>query len=82
MTGRPLNKSQCAVIIVGLGAVLYTFGLWFTGLDTKLNYGWVAYSPLSNRFDTTGLHPWLRLLIWIVLIVLWVVASATLLKEQ
>jgi hypothetical protein len=80
MKGHPLNQSQRIVTIVGLGAALYVFGIWFTGLDSNLPYGWVAYAPLSNQFNVTGLHPWVRLIIWIVLIAVWALVSVWLLR--
>jgi hypothetical protein len=79
---RPLNRSQRAVIVVGLGVALYMFGLWLTSLGSNLNYGWVAYAPLSDQTNITGLHPWVRHVIWILLIGVWVLVSVSLLKEK
>lgn len=82
MRGRPLNHSQRIVAIVGLGIALYVFGTWFTGLGSNLPNGWVAYAPLSNQFNVTGLHPWVRLIIWIVLVAVWTLVSVWLLRDD
>ena len=76
-----LNRSQRLVIVVGLGAALYVLGQWMMSLGSHLT-GWVGYAPLSNQFPFQGLHPWLRLAIWLVLIALWVLSSAALLGSD
>lgn len=68
--------------MVGLGFALYVIGEWLTSLGTTLNYGWVAYAPLSKQFAPDGLHPWVRLLIWLVLIGVWAVVSLTFLRSE
>ena len=68
--------------MVGLGAALYVLGQWLTQLGSALPYGWVAYAPLSNQYGPDGLHPWVRLLIWLVLIAAWVALSLTLLRTE
>lgn len=82
MRGRSLNQSQRVVIVVGLAVALYAFGEWLTGLGSNLNVGWVAYAPLGSQSNITGLHPWVRLVIWIILIALWVGASLRLLRSK
>jgi hypothetical protein len=82
MRGNSLNRSQRLVLVVGLAAALYAFGLWLTGLGSNLREGWVAYAPLSNQFDITGLHPWVRLVVWILLIAVWAFTSAWILRDQ
>jgi hypothetical protein len=80
-----LNTRQRIVVVIGLGVGLYFFGGWVTtrgGAGT----GWVAYAPLSNTVNTPdlpgpGLHPWVRLIIWLALIVVWVLASVVLLRS-
>lgn len=82
MKGSSLNHSQRKVIVVGLAFALYVLGEWLNGLGSNLNYGWVAYAPLSNQVNNVGLHPWVRLIIWIALVAVWVAASLQLLKSK
>jgi hypothetical protein len=82
VSGHSLNQSQRVVIVIGLAVALCALGDWLTGLGSNLNYGWVAYAPLGNQDNFTGLHPWVRLLIWIVLIAFWVAASLMLFKSR
>jgi len=82
MKGHPLNQSQRIVIIVGLAFALYVLGEWLNGLGSTLNYGWVAFAPLGNQINNVGLHPWVRLVIWIVLVALWVAVSLRLLRSK
>jgi hypothetical protein len=80
---RRLNFAQRVVVAIGLALVLSVVGDWLTGLGSRVNFGWVAYAPLSNSFsagDLGGLHPWVRMAIWLILITLWVVASVALLR--
>lgn len=80
---RGLHAGQrLVVVVVGLGLALYFFGGWVTTRDTFS--GWVAYAPLSNTVKVPGggLHPWVRVLIWLGLIFLWVVASVGLLRTH
>ena len=73
-------------MVVGLGVGLYFAGGWITSRGTGAQYGWVAYAPLSNSSNMPdpfrGLHPWVRLVIWLVLIAVWVTASAFLLRSR
>ena len=61
---------------------LVLLGEWVTALGTHANYGWVAYAPLSNSFNrwAGGLHPWVRLVVWLLLLVLWVSLSLVILR--
>jgi len=79
---QSLNRAQRLVIVVGLSAALYELGQWLTSLGTNLNYGWVAYAPLSKELALDGLHPWVRYMIWLVLIAIWEVASVALLRSD
>jgi hypothetical protein len=77
-----LNRAQRIVIVVGLGAALYVLGEWLTGLGSDLPTGWIAYAPLSNQFNVTGLQSWVRAIIWIALIGVWATASVRLLRSE
>jgi hypothetical protein len=83
---RGFNRAQRVVMVVGLGVGLYALGGWITTRGTLGASGWVAYAPLTNTLNSpdgiSGLHPWVRLLIWLLLILVWVVASAFLLRSQ
>ena len=71
--------------MVGLGVALYVFGGWITTRGGP-GSGWVAYAPLSTTPDApdgiVGLHPWVRLLIWLALVLIWVIASVLLLRSR
>ncbi|NNN10143.1 MAG: hypothetical protein HKL85_13250 [Acidimicrobiaceae bacterium] len=86
MQRRQFNVAQRLVVVFGLGAVLYLVGGWATSLDSFS--GWVGYAPLrqgSAAYGTTtfigGFHPWVRFIIWLVLIAVWVGLSLTLLRS-
>jgi hypothetical protein len=71
-------------VVVGLGVAVYLLGVWLTTIGSHSDTGWTGYAPTSNSNFTVfngGLHPWVRLLIWLALILLWVAASLVLLKE-
>ena len=82
---RKWNRGQRVVVVVGLGVALYFFGGWITTRGTGAQYGWVAYAPLSNTYNTPnvfgGFHSWVRLVIWLLLILVWVVVSVFLLRS-
>jgi hypothetical protein len=76
-----MNHRQRVVVVVGLGFALYVFGQWATTRGGA--FGWVAYAPLSRAtFSPPGyLHPWVQLLIWLGLTVVWVATSVVLLRR-
>ncbi len=84
-----LNRAQRIVMVVGLGIACYFFGAWVTSRGTGWpggGTGWTGYAPLTNPYDTPnligGLHPWVRMVIWLVLVLVWVVASVLLLRSR
>jgi hypothetical protein len=79
---QSLNRAQRVVIVVGLAFALYVSGQWLTSLGTTVNYGWVAYAPLSKQLAPGGIRPWVQFLIWLVLIGVWAVVSLTLLRSN
>jgi heme/copper-type cytochrome/quinol oxidase subunit 1 len=85
MRSRAFNIRQRIVVVIGSGAALYLFGSWLTTRG-EVDFGWVAYAPLSNAVSSGGfpggLHPWARLLIWIALILVWVGTSVVLLRSR
>lgn len=87
MRSGALNVRQRVVVIVGLGAGLYFFGSWLTTRGEGGSSGWVAYAPLSGAVNASdlpgpGLHPWVRLLIWLALTAVWVVVGVGLLRQR
>lgn len=94
MQHRKFNFAQRLVVVFGLGAVFYLIGGWATSLDSFS--GWVGYAPLrtgsatygtatSSMFETSsffgGFHPWVRFVIWLVLIAVWVGVSLALFRS-
>ena len=88
---RRLNLGQRIVFIVGLGVGLAVFGLWATAQGSPGHLvGWTGYAPLQSSaayrsslslFFNGGLHPWVQLLIWLGLTVMWTVSSILLLRS-
>ena len=87
MRFRRLNVRQRVVIVIGFGVGLYFLGSWVTALGRRgTSFGWVAYAPLSRSVNTadlpgSGLHPWVRLLIWLLLTVVWAIVGVLLLRS-
>ena len=78
------NLAQRIVVVVALGVAVLAFGSWVTRLGRHAS-GWVAYTPLSNSAtvpDLGGLHSWVRLVIWLVLICAWAALSVGLLRTR
>jgi heme/copper-type cytochrome/quinol oxidase subunit 1 len=82
MLKRTLNGRQRVVLVIGLGVALYFVGAWI--MARGHSFGWVAYAPLSNTDigPSVGLHPWVRLVVWLLLIVVWVVTSCVLFRSS
>jgi hypothetical protein len=66
--------------LLGLGAV----GGYLVSLGGGHAFGWTGYAPLTPAAYAPGrgLNAWLRVLIWLVLIGLWAVASVRLLRPS
>ena len=83
---RRLNRGQRVVLIIALAGALYTLGSY---VETLGRSGWVAYAPLRNQatyaplnnFPNVGLHPWVRLVVWLGFTVVWAVCSLVLLQS-
>lgn len=72
-----LNKSQRIVLVIAIGLAIGTAGSYLVNLGSGLATGWYAYAPLTNGvlFAPRGLHAWLRVIIWLVLIGAWALGS-------
>ena len=72
-----LNLPQRIVIVIGWGLALAVLGQWVTHLGQRGPFGWVAYAPLGQTSipGVGGLHPWVRLVIWLVLVAVWVAGA-------
>jgi heme/copper-type cytochrome/quinol oxidase subunit 1 len=79
-----LNFSQRIVVVVGLALALYLVGDSAVSLGSHPFTGWVAYAPLSNTVGplNEGLHPWARLLIWLIFVAVWMIASLAVLRRR
>jgi hypothetical protein len=78
-----LNRGQRIVAVFGLGIALWFVGGYVTTLGNPFGVtGWIAYAPLTNTFGPTGyrLDSPERLIVWLVLVIAWVGASAFLLR--
>ena len=82
MQDRSLNRSQSIVVVIGLGVSLYVIGDWLTSLGSHSPMGWTGYAPLGTGDAFGGFHPWLRLIIWLLLIAVWVRSSTALLSTR
>jgi hypothetical protein len=72
-----LNGGQRIIVVIGIGIALYLFGEWLIGFWEGGSFGWVGYAPLSQAPlpSVVVLHPWVRLLIWLAITAIWVIAS-------
>lgn len=77
---RRLGRAERIVLVVALGVALEAFGSFLSGVGSAA--GWVAYVPLSQAtlIGPGGFHPWVRLFIWLVLTIVWAVASIAILR--
>jgi heme/copper-type cytochrome/quinol oxidase subunit 1 len=77
-----LNKSQRIVVVIAFGLAIATLGSFLVNIGSAAS-GWYAYSPLTNAlYAPRGLHPWLRLIIWLVLIGVWALGSIGVLRAS
>jgi hypothetical protein len=82
LTGR-LSQPQRIVIVIAFGMALGVAGTYLVSIGQP-EFGWVAYTPLSQTISSphTGLAGWLRLLIWLLLICLWALGSIQVLRPS
>ncbi|HEY2639278.1 MAG TPA: hypothetical protein VGI66_05280 [Streptosporangiaceae bacterium] len=80
-----LSKAQRAVVVIALGLALGAVGSYLASLGQGgIAFGWYGYSPLTSAANAPGrgLTGWLRLIIWLVLIGLWVLGSVRVLRPS
>jgi hypothetical protein len=82
-----LNRGQRVVLVIALAGAFYFVGSYVTALG--LRSGWVGYAPLSSQAyapltseSFSDLHPWVRLVVWVGLTVIWAVSSVALLRSR
>ena len=73
---------QRLVLVIALGLGFYFIGEWVTQLGTRLPSGWTGYAPLESSFPLEGFHPWVRLVIWLILIATWTSMSIVILSTK
>lgn len=76
-----LGKAQRVVVVIALGLALYAVGSYLVALGSGA-LGWYAYAPLTTGpyLPGRGLHAWLRVIIWLVVICTWALASVRVLR--
>jgi heme/copper-type cytochrome/quinol oxidase subunit 1 len=79
-----LAKAQRIVVVIALGLALGVVGTYLVGLGSGIGSGWYAYAPLTATLQApgTGLAAWLRLIVWLVLIGVWALASIKVLRPR
>ena len=79
-----LSKPQRVVVVIALGIALGALGSYLVNLGSGFGSGWTGYAPLTSAplLTRTGVHPWLRLIIWLVLIGAWAVGSVRVLRPS
>ncbi len=83
-----LNRAQRIVTAIGIGFACYFLGTWAMtwGSRAPAGYlGWSGYAPLGRPLlvpNVGDVQPWTRLVILLALVVVWVVASAIVLRTR
>ena len=77
-----LSTGQRVILVVGSGLGLYLLGGYVTTLGS--GSGWVGYAPLTSAqlADLGGFHRWVKLLIWLALLMIWIGAALFLFKPK
>jgi hypothetical protein len=78
-----LSKAQRVVVVIALGLGLSAVGSYLVGLGSGAGFGWTGYAPLTVQLyglPGRGLHARLRVIIWLVLIGAWALASIRVLR--
>ena len=78
-----LTKAQRVVVVIALGLALGTVGSYLVR-GSGVAFGWTGYAPLTSQIYGLGIgpRPWLRVIIWLVLISLWALGSVRVLRPS
>ena len=79
-----LSRSQRVVVVIALGLALGTLGSYLVSLGSRFPLDWAApiFTARGGFAPSGGVPAWLRLIIWLVLIGLWVLASVRVLRPS
>jgi heme/copper-type cytochrome/quinol oxidase subunit 1 len=79
---RPWGLAQRIILVIALALALSVLGRYLVSLGHRSDFGWFAYAPVSSIVPapSVGPRPWVRVLIWLGLIVVWAAVSAWLLR--
>ena len=77
-----LSTAQRVVVVIALGLALGAVGSYLVSLGSGMAFGWTGYAPMTAQLYAPGrgLHGWLRLIIWLVLIGAWALGSVRVLR--
>lgn len=76
------NRPQRIVVVTALGVLMYVLGSWMVTWGSHLPYGSAVYSNLSSQVEVGGLHPWVKVAIWIIAIAIWSGSSIIFLRTS
>lgn len=81
-----LSKAQKIVVVVALGLALWALGSYLVTLGSggelsAFSAGGGFAAPFGSSLPF-GLKPWLRLIVWLVLIGVWALASVRVLRPS
>lgn len=76
MDPRKMNRGQRVVLVIGLGAVLWSIPM--IAWNDSPEFGWVAYAPLVRAGGTD----WSRFILWVAVTLLWVGLSFAILRDR
>jgi hypothetical protein len=81
-----LSKAQRIVVVVALGLALWAVGSYLAGLGqggaAGLAQGWAMPFTAGGGFAPASPHPWVSLIIWLVLVGVWALASIRVLRPS
>jgi hypothetical protein len=78
-----LSKAQRIVVVIALGLALGALGSYLASFGSGPAFGWTGYAPLNSGFFASArLHPWVPLVVWLVLIGVWALMSVRLMRPS
>lgn len=77
-----LSMAQRIVVVIALGVAFTVLGRYLVSLGGHPPFGWYGYSPLDARVGpvSSGLAPWLRVIVWLALTAGWAGSSIRVLR--